>query len=449
MNEKRVQTLNNHETIKGPIFYWMQREHRIHDNWALLYTQQLAKKNNQDFAIIFCLRTHAIDFTQRLIDFMVNGLKEVEENAAKLDIPFYFLIGSPPVKIPEFLEHQQAGAIVTEFHSLRMERGWRESIATSINLPMYEVDTRNIIPCWQVSPKQEYGAYTLRPKYHRQLSEYLDDIPKPEKQNNKFLKMKPVNWDAIDKEVSKDMSVKKLTWIKPGEKAAKEKLREFIFDKLSSYHEERNDPVKDGQSGLSPYLHFGHISSQRIVLEIRKHKIPTAAEEAFIEELTVRRELSDNYCYYNKNYDSPEGFPSWAQNTLGEHLHDEREHIYTLEELESCKTHDELWNAAMTQAIKTGVMHGWLRMYWAKKIFEWSKSPTDAMNHATFIMDKWFIDGREPNGFTGIAWSMGGVHDRAWFERPIFGKIRYMSYYGAKKKFDIAAYVKKVASLQT
>lgn len=444
MNLKRVRQLNNHQVKQGPVFYWMQREHRVNDNWALLYAQKLAKENNADFAVIFCLRTHAVDFTERLITFMLDGLKEVEKSLAKHDIPFYFLIGNPPEEIPAFLAKQDAGALVTEFHSLRMERSWRESIAEKIEIPTYEVDTRNIIPCWVTSPKQEFGAYTLRPKYQKQLPFYLDIFPNVAKQTNTKLKIKPIDWEEIDKQVNKDTSVKKLTWIKPGEKAAREKLREFIFDKLPTYHETRNDPTLDGQSGLSPYLHFGHISAQRVVLEIQKHKIPTVAEEAFIEELTVRRELADNFCYYNKNYDTPAGFPRWAQETLDEHLYDKREHVYTLGQLEKAETHDELWNAAMTQALKTGVMHGWIRMYWAKKIFEWSKSPADAMKHATYLMDKWFIDGRESNGFTGIAWSIGGVHDRAWFERPVFGKVRYMNYNGARRKFDIKKYINKV-----
>lgn len=447
MNLKRVRQLNNKSQKKGPIIYWMQREHRISDNWALLYAQKLAKEMNEDLAVIFCLRTHAVDFTERLITFMLDGLKEVEENLKEHKIPFYFLIGDPPNEIPAFLAKHSVGALITEFHSLTMERGWRESIADNIDVPLYEVDARNIIPCWIASPKQEFGAYTLRSKYHRQLPEYLDAFPHVEQQVNKHLKREPIAWESIDKKISKDTSVKKVVWLKPGEKAARQKLRDFIFDKLPRYHEDRNDPTNDGQSGLSPYLHFGHIASQRVVLEIQKHKIPVAAEEAFIEELTVRRELADNFCFYNKNYATTAGFPNWAKETLAAHLDDKREYIYTLHELEAYKTHDDLWNAAMLQAIKTGVMHGWVRMYWAKKILEWSKTPGDAMKHATLLMDKWFLDGREANGFTGIAWSMGGVHDRAWFDRPIFGKVRYMNYAGAKRKFDVNAYIEKINQL--
>lgn len=447
MNLKRVRQLNNQPQKKGPLIYWMQREHRVSDNWALLYAQKLAKENNQDLAVIFCLRTHAVDFTERLITFMLEGLKEVEEKLKEYNIPFYFLIGDPPDEIPAFLAKHSVGALITEFHSLTMERGWRESIADNIDIPLYEVDARNIIPCWIASPKQEFGAYTLRPKYHRQLPEYLDVFPHVAQQVNNTLKQDPIDWESIDKKISKDTSVKKVAWLQPGEQAARQQLRDFIFDKLPKYHEDRNDPTNDGQSGLSPYLHFGHIASQRIVLEIQKHKTPIAAEEAFIEEVTVRRELADNFCFYNKNYATTEGFPNWAKETLATHLLDKREYIYSLKELETCKTHDDLWNAAMLQAIKTGIMHGWVRMYWAKKILEWSKTPDDAMKHATFLMDKWFLDGREANGFTGIAWSMGGVHDRAWFDRPIFGKVRYMNYAGAKRKFDVQAYIEKVNQL--
>jgi deoxyribodipyrimidine photo-lyase len=257
--------------------------------------------------------------------------------------------------------------------------------------------------------------------------------------------------------------VGKVDWILPGERAAEVALQEFLQKKLSRYNEDRNDPTLDGQSNLSPYLHFGQLSAQRVVLSVLasaqidisdvldKKKNGASGKRgsvsAFIEELVVRRELSDNFCFYNSQYDKVEGFPAWAKKTLGEHRMDERPYVYTLSQLEAGKTHDELWNAAQLEMTKRGKMHGYMRMYWAKKIFEWSKTAEQALKSAIYLNDKYFLDGRDPNGYVGIAWSMGGVHDRAWFERPIFGKIRYMSYGGAKGKFSIAEYIRKVKAL--
>jgi deoxyribodipyrimidine photo-lyase len=157
----------------------------------------------------------------------------------------------------------------------------------------------------------------------------------------------------------------------------------------------------------------------------------------------VRRELSDNFCYYNQDYDHFQGFPEWARKTLDDHRGDEREYLYPLEEFEAARTHDPLWNAAQLEMVQRGKMHGYLRMYWAKKILEWTASPEEAQEVAIFLNDRYELDGRDPNGYVGIAWSIGGVHDRAWKERPIYGKVRYMSYKGAAGKFDVQAYIDK------
>jgi deoxyribodipyrimidine photo-lyase len=222
-------------------------------------------------------------------------------------------------------------------------------------------------------------------------------------------------------------------------------LRRFIKNRLSRYPDERNDPTKEVVSDLSPYLHFGQLSAQQVALEVRKSGMK--GREDFLEELIIRRELSDNFCFYNPHYDRFDGFPDWAKKTLDEHRKDPRDYIYTLEQFESGQTHDELWNAAQMEMVKRGKMHGYMRMYWAKKILEWTKSPEEAQEIAIFLNDKYELDGREPNGYVGIAWSIGGVHDRAWGQRPVFGKIRYMSYNGCRSKFNVAKYIEEVNRL--
>ena len=317
----------------------------------------------------------------------------------------------------------------------------------TIDIPLFEADAHNIIPCWAVSPKQEFGAYTLRPRIRRSLLEFLDKFPRVKKHpvvwSNKIPR---TDWERSMKALNAEYAPE-VSWIQPGENAASLLLKDFIEKKLSAYPVQRNDPTADGQSDLSPYIHFGHISVQRIALEVSMSDVSKIPRETFLEELIVRRELADNFCFYNPNYDRFEGFPEWAKKTLHWHRKDKRAYLYTTEELESAKTHDDLWNAAQLEMIKKGKMHGYMRMYWAKKILEWTESPEKAMETAIYLNDRYELDGRDPNGYAGIAWCIGGVHDRAWADRPVFGKIRYMSYQGCKSKFDVRKYVAYVQSL--
>ena len=235
--------------------------------------------------------------------------------------------------------------------------------------------------------------------------------------------------------------MKEINWLTPGSQAAHILLASFIKEKLPYYETLSNDPTKDMQSNLSPYLHLGQLSPGRVALSLLRCQKITYATESFLEELIIRRELADNFCFYNSHYDDVNAFHPWAQKTLAEHFDDERVYCYPLRDFEQARSHDELWNAAQRQMITTGKMHGYVRMYWAKKILEWSESPYQAMKIAIYLNDKYQLDGRDPNGYAGIAWSIGGVHDRAWGEREIFGKIRYMNYKGMKRKFDIKVYI--------
>jgi deoxyribodipyrimidine photo-lyase len=294
------------------------------------------------------------------------------------------------------------------------------------------------------SPKQEYGAYTLRPKINRLLSDFLEDFPALKKHPFFWKEAeRETDWTTLNANLKADPGLAPAIKMPSGAKAAREALKSFAGKGLAYYIVDRNDPVKDGQSNLSPYLHFGHIAAQRVALEIRKSAAPADCKAAFLEELIIRRELSDNYCFYNPGYDRVDGFPGWARATLDRHRGDPRDALYSLEQFELGETHDNLWNAAQLEMVRTGKMHGYLRMYWAKKILEWTESPEEALKTAIILNDRYELDGRDPNGYTGIAWSIGGVHDRAWGERNVFGKIRYMSYNGCKSKFNVEAYIRK------
>ena len=252
-----------------------------------------------------------------------------------------------------------------------------------------------------------------------------------------------IDWDKVTSSLKIYREVKEVDWIKPGELAASKLFKDFLENRFDRYAEDRNDPNKNALSNLSPYLHFGQISAQRVALTVQQFFQKNPSAEAFLEELIVRRELSDNFCYFNPKYDSFNGFHDWAKQTLNQHRKDKREFVYSIEEFEEAKTHEDLWNAAQKELIITGKMHGYMRMYWAKKILEWSKSPEEALRIAIYLNDKYELDGRDPNGYVGCAWSIGGVHDRAWAERQVFGKIRYMNRNGAARKFDLNSYIKK------
>lgn len=440
--DKRARVLKEGQERRGPVAYWMSRDQRAHDNWALLYAQQLAQERRAPLLVVFCLAPRFLGAAWRHYAFMLEGLGQVARELADHRIPFHLASGEPGQEIPQWVKDRDVGLLVTDFDPLRLKRGWKEQVGEKLTIPFLEVDAHNIVPCWLASAKQEYGAYTIRPKIHRALEEFL--VPFPTLQKHPV----PAEDEGTGLDVpillgslSLDRDIPPVDWLQPGEQAAREHLKRFLSEKLAHYDKERNDPNREGQSDLSPYLHFGQLAPQRVALEVKQAKASRANQEAFLEELIVRRELADNYCYYNPNYDNFQGLPEWAKKTLDEHRDDEREYLYSREEFEQARTHDPLWNAAQLEMAHRGKMHGYLRMYWAKKILEWTTSPEEAQELAIYLNDRYELDGRDPNGYTGIAWSVGGVHDRAWGERRVFGKIRYMSSQGAARKFDVEAYI--------
>ena len=444
IHEERFRIVKKGEHNSGPVVYWMSRDQRVHDNWSLLFAQAKALQIRKPVVVVFCLVPEFLEATLKQYVFMIKGLQEVEESLASKNIPFYLLTGSPEIKIPEFLLEHNADALITDFDPLSIKKHWKKNLSDIVETSVYEIDAHNIVPCWAASPKQEYGAYTFRPRIYRIVSEYLEEFPELKKHPVPWKEEPIIEWKEAMKSLNVNTSVPEVDWIQPGEKAAHLMLQTFIREKLSEYAVRRNDPCLDGQSNLSPYLHFGHISSQRVALEVLKFSGNSISKEAFLEELIVRKELSDNFCYYNMNYDNVHGFPAWAEKTLNDHRNDPRDYLYSLDEFECGKTHDDLWNAAQLEMVKFGKMHGYMRMYWAKKILEWTEYPEKAHQVARYLNDKYELDGRYPNGYTGVSWSIGGLHDRAWKERSVFGKIRYMSYGGAQSKFDVKAYIHSI-----
>jgi len=440
VHPKRIYSLKAGDFSGKAVAYWMSREQRVNDNWGLLFAMEKARANNVPLVVIFNLVPEFIDATNRQFFFMLQGLEKVSKDLEKLHIPFILLQGKPEETIPDLIQNKAIGCLVCDFDPLKIKQQWISGVTKKISIPFIEVDSHNIVPCRHASPKQEYGAYTIRPKINKLLNTFLSEFPNIKPQSEKFYGETNVDWIKLLK-TYEPSDKEKISWIEPGEKAALEGFSFFIQNHLKNYADKRNDPNAGVLSNLSPWLHFGHISAQRVALETIKNHQRSKNTDAFLEELIIRKELSDNFCFYNKDYDSVNGFPEWARKTLNEHKNDTREHIYSTEEWENAQTHDPLWNASQMQMKTTGKMHGYMRMYWAKKILEWSPTPQKALETAIYLNDKYELDGRDCNGYAGCAWAIGGVHDRAWTEREVFGKIRYMNYNGCKRKFDVEKYI--------
>lgn len=415
--------------------YWMGRDMRVADNWALLAAADLASRHKTQLTVLYVLPPTFIGATWRHYDFLLKGLEEVEANLRARGIAFQLELGLPNEVVPRVVA--KAGAVICDTNPLRLVEYWKQKIADDLHIPMYEVDAHNVVPWWVASDKAEFGAYTIRPKLMKLLPTYLTELPEiPEVKSTLLPK---VDWQDVRQNVTADTEVAPVAHV-PGEAAGLQALQAF-FKRLDSYDVDRNNPSVDGQSGLSPWLHMGHLSAQRVLLELAKVPGSDTSKDAFRNELLVWRELAENFCAYTSAYDSFDGARDWAKVSLNEHRVDAREATYTYEQFAAGATHDDLWNAAQHQMVRTGKMHGYLRMYWAKQILAWAASPEEALQIANQLNDRYSIDGNDPNGYAGTAWSILGTHDRPWFERPVFGKIRYMNRNGCARRFDVEAYI--------
>ena len=440
----RIQEIRTGNQDSGPVIYWMSRDQRIMNNWALIHAQDLALHASRPLRIVFCLADSFLHAGLRQYDFMLRGLHECASLAGSLNIPLDLIQGETGLMLPAYLEKHKTSFLVMDFDPLHIKKSWQKEILDKTGMPAHLVDAHNIVPCWSTSGKQEYAARTIRPRIHRQLDEFFEDYPDLESHPYPAEAGSGFDPDEVLQDMNLDKTTAPVRWLDPGPEAAGAVLDDFIVHRLPLYQEKRNDPNMQALSNLSPYLHFGNISAQRVALQVKKQlHTPMEAREAFLEELIVRKELSDNFCHHNQNYDNFQGLPAWSQKTLDKHRRDTRDYLYELQALEMARTHDPLWNAAQVEMVNTGKMHGYMRMYWAKKILEWTDSPEQAINIAIYLNDKYELDGRDPNGYTGILWSIGGVHDRPWKERKIFGTVRYMSYNGCKRKFNVDAYIQK------
>jgi deoxyribodipyrimidine photo-lyase len=444
IQKERIKALNKKEVKKGTyVLYWMQASQRAEYNHALEYAISKGNEFHQPVIVFFGLTDHFPEANERHYTFMLEGLREVKQSLEKRGIRMVILHKSPEMGAIQLAKG--ASLAVVDRGYLKIHKKWRSDAATEVNCPLIQVETDVIVPVEETSPKEEYAAATIRSKIHKKRSHFLV----PLKQSVPSVESMSRDFDSFDisdvgKAISKlhiDRGVQRVSSFQGGTKEARKHLEVFLEGKLDQFPELRNDPTLDYLSHMSPYLHFGQISPLFIALKALETKSP--GTEAFLEELIVRRELSMNFVFYNERYDSFEAIPEWAKKTLRAHKKDKRRYTYPLGELESGKTHDPYWNAAQKEMVIKGKMHGYMRMYWGKKIIEWSKTPEEAFRRMLYLNNKYELDGRDPNGFTGVAWCFG-KHDRPWGERPIFGNVRYMNDKGLKRKFDADGYVKRI-----
>jgi deoxyribodipyrimidine photo-lyase len=403
------------------------------------------------------------DATRRAYDFMLRGLQEVAADCGRLGVPFHLLRGDVAAELPRLVDSLGAQLVVCDFSPLRIARKWRHDIYMALKAPktvtFEEVDAHNIVPCWRASDKQEWAARTLRIKYAKGLlSDYLCEFPKladvlaaaEPRHRAAAAAASPIDWAEVNRWVQADDAVAPVAWVTPGERAADTALAQFCSPARLALYLSRNDPtIADSQSQLSPYLHFGQLAPQRAAISaLAQRGARREPVDSFLEELIIRRELSDNFCYFNLNYDSFEGAPDWAKQSLTLHAGDAREQLYTYEQLRDGATYDTLWNAAQREMVVRGKMSGFMRMYWAKKIGEWTATPQQALEIAIKLNDLYSLDGRDPNGYVGVMWSIVGTHDQGWAERAVTGKVRVMTRGGCERKFDVKRYIEMVTRMR-
>lgn len=435
------------------VVYWMQRAQRGRDNHALDVAVNVANALGLPCVTYFAAVKNFPHANLRHYAFLNEGLPDAEDDCAERGVGFV-MRRAPDESHERFFEDAGAAMVVSDENPLREPERWRVRLAERLRIPFWTVDADVIVPP-KLLEKAQFSAGVIRPRLMRRLPEFLQPYENV-RAEKAWTKPRGLQAEDVRADLTRgwrefDRSVKPVEAWSGGRRSAMKRLESFVARMLEGYERDRNRPEVDGTSKLSPYLHFGHIGPLTIALAVqaavKKQPRLKSAADAFLDELIVWRELSVNFVRYQAEYDSAACADNWARLTIAKHDRDEREVLYTLKQMEAARTHDELWNAAQLQMVHYGWMHNYLRMYWAKKILEWSRDTTTAMKRAIYLNDRYFLDGRDPNGYAGVAWAILGKFDRAWGERTVFGKRRYMSGQSTSRKFDAARYIEQMRSL--
>ncbi|HEX5434758.1 MAG TPA: deoxyribodipyrimidine photo-lyase [Candidatus Angelobacter sp.] len=431
------------------VVYWMQRSHRALDNPALEVAVQAANELGKPCVVFLAPVPFYPHANIRHYAFLQQGIPAIAQGLQDRGIGFV-LRRYPDHHLVKFCEEVRPALVVGDENPLREPRKWRQLVSKQLRVPFWTVDADVIVPS-RLLMKEQHSASTVRPVIHRLLADFLLPVgnsrPRVKWANSAASHVTSLPTDAnIMEDWTLDRTVQPVPEIEGGTDQGLKHLKAFLKQGLSRYADNRDKPELDATSHLSPYLHFGHLGPHTVALAVKNADAPRAAKQAFLEQLIVRRELAVNFVRFNPDYDNFECADDWAHKSLARHAQDDRK-LYSEKELEEARTHDPLWNAAQQQMLFSGWMHNYMRMYWAKKILEWSRTPAEAFRIAVYLNDKYELDGRDPNGYAGIAWAVVGKHDRPWAERPIFGQVRYISFAGASKKFDSRRYIEQMRVL--
>jgi deoxyribodipyrimidine photo-lyase len=435
------------------VVYWMQRAQRGVDNHAVDLAAEIANLLRLPLVVYFAAISNFPHANLRHYVFLNQGLPDVESDLAARNISFV-LRRAPHESHERLLADVRAAFLIGDENPMREPERWRKKLASRIEIPFWTVDTDVVVPSKLIETAQ-YGAYTIRPRLYRLLPEYLHPYENACAEHE-WKRPREFHADSVHEDMTRgwkdlDRSVAPVDAWKGGTHAGLQRLKLFTHPMLENYEARRNHPELDGTSCMSPYLHYGHVGPLTVALAVeaavKANPKLRAARDSYFNELIVWRELAINFVRHTPKYDSAECAEAWAKATISEHARDEREHLYTLHQLEGAETYDDLWNAAQIQMVRHGWMHNYMRMYWAKKILEWTPDVATAMKYAIYLNDKYFLDGRDPNGYAGIAWAILGKFDRAWGERAVFGKIRYMSGVSTGKKFNSKKYIEQMGLL--
>ncbi|MBL8966036.1 MAG: deoxyribodipyrimidine photo-lyase [Spirochaetaceae bacterium] len=457
---ERVVALLDRPTRAGAVYglYWMQAAQRVEENHALSYAAAMARDARLPLAILFVLaefpRARAPHYA-----WMLSGLRETAREARAAGYGFFIRRGDPAAVLREVAAN--AAFLVCDAAPGRWACGLKAELAADLELPIYEVDGESVVPGAVAPPKQEWSARTFRAKIAGAVPHYLDAPPlalaPPARGAKGAAGIELPSEDALldgAAFAAPAAAVAPTTpaalaapagapWTTPpsGPVAARAALVRFLERGLPRYEEGRNDPNAEAGSGLSPYLHFGQISPLAVARSAARQGGP--GTPAFLEQLVVRRELCRNFVLHRgADYDEWEGLPEWARKSLLAHADDKRAYRYTADDFAAGRTHDPYWNAAQAELTRTGTIHNYMRMYWGKMILAWSADPRVAFRTAIELNDRLALDGRDPNGWAGVAWCFG-LHDRPWPERPVFGLVRAMAASGLERRFDVRAYARR------
>lgn len=430
------------------VVYWMQRAQRGTGNPALDVAVSIANELRLPLVVLLIIIPSYPHANWRHFHFLGQGLPEIGGDLEEKGIGFVVRLAKGKGTLEQFLEEVDAACLVGDENHCREPEKWRKEVSRRLEIPYWTVDADVLVPS-SLFTKHFYLLHHFRPKLYAEFDKYLvpDSDPHPMKAWKKKIEGLALEEDFTKEIRGLDKSVRPVESFQGGPHQALKRLKTFVSGVLKDYGEKRNFPEVAGTSQLSPYLHFGHIGPRTIVWAVeeavKKGKATKEVRDSFVNELIGWRELAINFVKHTPNYDSWECAEPWAQKSLTAHIGDRRDHLYSLEQLEKAETYDDLWNAAQQQMVDTGWMHNYMRMYWAKKILEWTPNPSVAFDYAVVLNDKYELDGRDPNGYAGIAWAIVGKHDRPWFDRPIFGTVRYMSGASTGKKFDSKRYIQQ------